>query len=78
MRALFGTKACCVLHRVGQLGLELVEGAVGRQVQAVEAGVRLWQMVRISCLFNSEAARTIAALQVLEATDGDLGSSGLQ
>lgn len=75
---LLGTKASCVLHGVFKLGLELTEGAVGRQVEAVEAGVRLGQVVGVARLFDGKSTRTVAPLQILEASNWNLGCASLE
>lgn len=65
-----------LLHGQCQFGFQRTSVRVRRQVDTVEAGVTLGQLRDLACLFDREAARTIGALQVLEAVDRDTGGAG--
>ena len=58
-----------------KLALQRVESLVRWQVEPVEARVTLRQLSLLAGLLDREAARTVRALQVLEAVDGDTGSA---
>ena len=60
-----------LLDRPGQLLLQRVVRLVRRQIQPVEARVTLRQRRLVLCLFDREASRAVAALQVLESVHGD-------
>ena len=59
-----------------ELALQRVESLVRWQVEPVEARVTLRQLRLLARLLDSEATRSIGALQILEAVDGDTGSAG--
>lgn len=69
--SLFLSESERLLYRDGHLVLQGVVGLVRRQIQTVEAGVRLRQSHRVTRLLDGEPSGAIRTLQILEAVDGD-------
>lgn len=66
-----------LFDRPGEFLRQRVEGLVRREVESVEASVRLGQLALLAGLLDREATRAIGTLEVLEAVDGDTrGSCG--
>lgn len=56
-------KALCVLNCHLKFIPEFVKGFVGWQVQAIEAGVCSWQLIRGAPLFHCEGLWSIRAIE---------------
>ncbi|KAI3481094.1 hypothetical protein L1887_56668 [Cichorium endivia] len=65
------SEAHALLDGERKLALERLKRRVGRQVDAVEARMRLGQLVHIARLFDREPPRSVRSLQILEAVYGD-------
>ena len=67
-----------LLDRPREFLLQSIEALIRRQVQSIEASVRLGQLGLLSRLLDREAAGAVGALEVLEAVDGDARGAGCE
>jgi len=65
-----------LLDGPGELLREHFVGLVGRQIQAVEARMRLGELRFFARLLDREATGSVGTLEILETVDGDTRSTG--
>ena len=65
-----------LLDSPGELLCERVVGLVRRQVQTVEARMRLGELGFFAGLLDREATGSVGSLKILETVDGDTRSTG--